>query len=58
VKSVSEHPSSPKASLAQRKAVPAPGRCAAVGNPSTIDSMLVKAIARAFRWQKMLETGK
>jgi hypothetical protein len=28
--------------------------------PSTphIDSTLVKAIARAFRWQKMLETGK
>lgn len=37
----------------QRKAVRA-----AVGNHSNIDSTLLKAIARAFRWQKMLETGR
>src|SRR6478609_809596 len=26
--------------------------------PPHVDSTLVKAIARAFRWQKMLETGR
>src|SRR5215468_7213690 len=26
--------------------------------PPQVDSALVKAIARAFRWQKMLETGR
>ncbi|MGE3906887.1 MAG: hypothetical protein AB7F36_13115 [Reyranellaceae bacterium] len=31
---------------------------AAGGTSPQIDSTLVKAIARAFRWQKMLETGQ
>ncbi len=41
-----------------RKLVLAPNGAPVPPVAPQIDSTLVKAIARAFRWQKMLETGK
>jgi hypothetical protein len=41
-----------------RKLVFAPDGAPAPPLPPQVDSTLVKAIARAFRWQKMLETGR
>ena len=41
-----------------RKLVLAPDGAPAPPSAPHIDSTLVKAIARAFRWQKMLETGR
>ena len=41
-----------------RKLVLAPDGAPVPPAAPHIDSTLVKAIARAFRWQKMLETGK
>lgn len=41
-----------------RKLVLAPNGAPMPPAAPHIDSTLVKAIARAFRWQKMLETGK
>jgi len=40
-----------------RKLVPAPDGTAVDPNRPRIDSALVKALARAFRWRKLLETG-
>ena len=41
-----------------RKLVVTPGGVSAIPSPRPrIDSTLVKALARAFRWRKMLETG-
>jgi len=41
-----------------RKLVLAPDGAPVPPSAPHIDSTLVKAIARAFRWQKMLETGR
>lgn len=41
-----------------RKLVLAPGGAPMPPAAPYVDSTLVKAIARAFRWQKMLETGR
>ena len=41
-----------------RKLVLAPDGAPVPPSAPRIDSTLVKAIARAFRWQKMLETGR
>lgn len=41
-----------------RKLVLAPDGAPVPAMVPHIDSTLIKAIARAFRWQKMLETGK
>ena len=41
-----------------RKLVLAPNGAPMPPSAPHIDSTLVKAIARAFRWQKMLETGR
>ena len=41
-----------------RKLVLAPNGAPVPPSAPHIDSTLVKAIARAFRWQRMLETGK
>ena len=41
-----------------RKLVLAPNGASVPPLAPHIDSTLVKAIARAFRWQKMLETGR
>jgi hypothetical protein len=41
-----------------RKLVLAPDGMPVPAMVAHIDSTLIKAIARAFRWQKMLETGK
>jgi len=41
-----------------RKLVLAPDGAPMPPAPPHVDSTLVKAIARAFRWQKMLETGR
>lgn len=41
-----------------RKLVLAPDGAPMPPTAAHIDSTLVKAIARAFRWQKMLETGR
>ena len=41
-----------------RKLVLAPEGAAVPPSAPTVDTTLVKAIARAFRWQKMLETGR
>jgi len=41
-----------------RKLVLAPDGAPVPPSAPRIDSTLVKAIARAFRWQRMLETGK
>jgi len=40
-----------------RKLVLTPGGMAACG-PSAADTTLVKALARAFRWRRMMETGR
>jgi hypothetical protein len=42
----------------RRKLVPAPDGAPVPSPAPHIDSTLVKAIARAFRWRKMLETGQ
>lgn len=41
-----------------RKLVLAPDGAPVPPAPPHVDSTLVKAIGRAFRWQKMLETGR
>jgi hypothetical protein len=41
-----------------RKVIVAPPGCDDWAPPSKIDDALVKALARAHRWQRMLETGE
>ncbi len=41
-----------------RKLVLAPNGATVPATVPHVDSTLIKAIARAFRWQKMLETGR
>jgi hypothetical protein len=41
-----------------RKLILAPDGAPVPALPSQVDSTLVKAIARAFRWRKMLESGQ
>jgi hypothetical protein len=41
-----------------RKVIVAPSGCADWAPPPTIDGALVKALARAHRWQRLLEEGR
>ena len=41
-----------------RKLVVTPGGTIGIRGPSGADSTLVKALARAFRWRRMMETGR
>ena len=40
-----------------RKLVLAPGAAAAVPDRPRVDNAMIKALARAFRWRKLLESG-